>query len=69
MPERQAVSTLSINDTVVIIADNKWDKDKSIKLDKYIEQQFERYYALAKECGSKSITVNLADNTLTISVD
>ena len=56
-------------DNMANIADNKGDKDESNKLDKCIEQQFKIYYALAKECGSKSISINLADITLKISVD
>ena len=34
-----------------------------------MKELFKEYYSLAKECGSKSITIDFKNQTMTISVD
>lgn len=56
---------VSTNDDSAIQEINK----EMTKVSDDLQELFKKYYSIAKECGSKSITVDLKNNTIKISVD
>ena len=44
------------------------DKEE-VEVKREVRELFKQYYAIAKELGSKSVSINLETNTMTMSVD
>ena len=68
-PKKEASTVTKREDVIIETDDTKCDVTSTVSEGDDAMVKFKRYYNLAKACGSKSITIDLKTETMTISVD